>query len=288
MEDVIKLEIVDDAIAHVILCDPKGLNLENLEMAKILDQKQEEISKNNKIRVVVVRSSVANFSAGAALQFLKDVNNLKTDISSGSFGGLINIVASSIPGTYLLPRMIAKVQGELPDLRFRIDILNSREAIESIKQGDADIGFVGKEIKHQSLQFKKIFEDEIVLISHPDLKPISKIEEIRDIPLITRENGSGTKTITETHLQEQGILPSELNIVMECSTSEGMREAVINKLGYAFISNIAIEKDLTLKNLSIIKIKNFTIKRNFYVVTSRARSLTDKATSFVDHLYNLS
>lgn len=74
MEDMITLEF-RDKIAFLTLCDPKGLNLENLEMAQALAQKQEEIAQNKEIRAVVLWSSVNNFSAGAALNFLQEVNS---------------------------------------------------------------------------------------------------------------------------------------------------------------------------------------------------------------------
>lgn len=73
MSETISLTI-DGHVAYITLCDPRGLNLENLEMAQLLAEKQEEISRNNQIRAVVLRSSVTNFSAGADLAFLKEVN----------------------------------------------------------------------------------------------------------------------------------------------------------------------------------------------------------------------
>ena len=73
MNETIRLTI-EEHIAYITLCDPRGLNLENLDMAKLLAQKQQEVSENNQLRVVVLRSSVANFSAGADIAFLKSVN----------------------------------------------------------------------------------------------------------------------------------------------------------------------------------------------------------------------
>ncbi|HOP65003.1 MAG TPA: enoyl-CoA hydratase/isomerase family protein [Spirochaetota bacterium] len=74
MNDVIKLT-VEDNIAYITLCDPKGLNLENFEMVKLLAEKQEEVATNNQLRVVVLNSDGKNFSAGADLAFLKAVNS---------------------------------------------------------------------------------------------------------------------------------------------------------------------------------------------------------------------
>lgn len=215
-------------------------------------------------------------------KIMKDLNSLKSDIQVGTFGGVVNIVSSSIPGTYIVPRLISSINEAKNDIFFRVEITNSRETIERIKQGEADLGITGKELKHPALNFKKIVKDEIVFIGHPDFKEIHDVNELRNIPLITRESGSGTRTITENHLQELGIIPSELSVVMECTSSEAVREAVINKIGYGFISKIAIERDLKLGKVKIIKLKDFSIERYFYLVTSKAKMITEPAARFVE------
>jgi len=213
---------------------------------------------------------------------LTEIDELKSNLASGYFGGLIHIAASSIPGTYLLPKVLSRLNEIFPQFRYRVDIVNSREAIEIVKQGEADLAITGREIKHPSLNFIKVYEDEILFVTHPDKRIVKSVDEIKNLPLITRETGSGTKNMTETYLQEHGLITSELNILMECSTSEGVREAVLNGLGYAFISNIAIENDLKLGTIKVIKLHDFKIKRNFYVVTSKARILTQPVSEFVE------
>lgn len=215
-------------------------------------------------------------------KIMKDLNSLKSDIQSGTFGGVINIASSSIPGTYLVPQLISEMIQQTDGLFFRVEILNSRETIERIKQGEADLGITGKEIKHPSLSFTRILKDEIVFIGHPDSDDIRDINHIRGIPLVSRESGSGTKTITENFLQEHGIIPSELKIVMECNSSEGVREAVINKIGYAFISKIAVERDLKLGKIKQIKLKELDIERYFYLVTSKVKILTEPSAGFIE------
>ncbi|OQB00066.1 MAG: HTH-type transcriptional regulator CysL [Spirochaetes bacterium ADurb.Bin218] len=215
-------------------------------------------------------------------KILTDIDELKSNLISGYFGGLIHIAASSIPGTYLLPKVLSRLNEIFPQFRYRVDIVNSREAIEIVKQGEADLAITGREIKHPSLNFIKVYEDEILFVTHPDKRIVKSVDEIKNLPLITRETGSGTKNMTETYLQEHGLITSELNILMECSTSEGVREAVLNGLGYAFISNIAIENDLKLGKIKVIKLHDFKIKRNFYVVTSKARILTQPVSEFVE------
>jgi DNA-binding transcriptional LysR family regulator len=200
---------------------------------------------------------------------MKDVENLKSDISTGTFGGVVNIMSSSIPGGYILPLILSGFKKtEQQGIYFKLEIGNSREAVEKIKQGEADLAVVGREIKHPSLSYTKIFQDNVVLVSGKDQNTLVKLDDIKQIPLIVREGGSGTKNAAEMHLHHLGIIPSELNVIMECSSPEGIKEAVINGLGYAFVSRLAVEDDIKHGRLKIIDVKELNIVRDFFLVTS--------------------
>ncbi len=215
---------------------------------------------------------------------MKSIEHLKSEIVDGTFGGVVRLIASSIPGTYILPKMISEcgISGE--DSFFQIEIGNSREAIEKIKNGDADIAIAGRNIKHSALKFRKIIRDEIVLAAPADFSENLAVDDLKSIPFIIRESGSGTRNETENYLNSLNIHPSELNSVMECSTSEGVREAVINGIGLAFISKSAIEKDLALGKIKVIENDDFKIERYFYLVTSTIRSLHGPAKLFAEYI----
>jgi len=212
-----------------------------------------------------------------------DVELLKTEIKAGTFGGTIKIIASSIPGTYIVPSIVSALNRDSEGFYYKLEVGNSREAIEKIKQGDADLAIVGREIKHPALTYRELVNDEIVLIAPSDYKGSIQIEDLRKIPFITRESGSGTRNIVEAYLNRLGIIPSELNIIMESSSSESLREAVISGLGLALISSMAIEKDLKLKNLKVIKVKGMSIIRPFYIVTSNIRAQHEPVRLFLEY-----
>jgi enoyl-CoA hydratase len=64
----------DGHIATVTFCDPSGLNLLNKDTVLTLAEIQEQISQDNQLRVVIVNSSGAHFSAGVDTAFLKTVD----------------------------------------------------------------------------------------------------------------------------------------------------------------------------------------------------------------------
>ncbi len=212
-----------------------------------------------------------------------DVELLKTEIKTGTFGGTIKVIASSIPGTYIVPSIVSALNRVSEGFYYKLEVGNSREAIEKIKQGDADLAIVGREIKHPALSYRELVNDEIVLIAPSDYRGGVQIEDFRTIPFITRESGSGTRNIVEAYLNRLGIIPSELNVIMESSSSESLREAVISGLGLALISSMAIEKDLKLKNLKVIKVKGMSIIRPFYIVTSNIRAQHEPVKLFLEY-----
>lgn len=223
-------------------------------------------------------------------KIMKDIDGLKSDLQAGTFGGVVNIMASSIPGAYIFPELLSSFRkNEKDDIFFKLEIGNSREAVEKIKQGEADLAIVGREIRHPALSYKKIFEDRVVLVADGKFSGSLKVDDLKTIPLILRESGSGTKNAAEGYLHGQNIIPSELNVIMECSSPEGIKEAVRAGLGFAFLSKLSVEDDIKTGKIKIIDIKGLDIKRDFFLLTSNVRTLHEPAgrlVSFILDNYN--
>ncbi len=92
-----------------------------------------------------------------------DVEILKSELETGTFGGTVSIIASSIPGTYIVPSIVSALNKDIGGYFYKLEVGNSRAAIEKIKQGDADLAIVGREIKHPALSYSELVKDEIVL-----------------------------------------------------------------------------------------------------------------------------
>jgi len=61
-------------------------------------------------------------------------NNLEPLVASET----ISIAASTIPADYIIPSVISKLRKTNPDFYFKIDISDSREAIEKVKENSVD------------------------------------------------------------------------------------------------------------------------------------------------------
>ncbi|MCX8040873.1 MAG: selenium metabolism-associated LysR family transcriptional regulator [Thermodesulfobacteriaceae bacterium] len=198
-------------------------------------------------------------------------------------GGLIELGGSTIPGHYLLPKIIREFKKLYPKIMIFLKVGDTEEIIEKVWSGFLEFGVVGAMIKNKDLIFKPCFQDQIVLISPLSFKGTEiELKEIYEIPLIKREEGSGTwKTVVEA-LEKEGIEVFRLNLVGEMGSTEAVKEAVKSELGWGFVSLRAVELETKLNLLKIVSIKNFKIFRNFYLIYPKFKNFTPSAKLFLE------
>jgi DNA-binding transcriptional LysR family regulator len=218
---------------------------------------------------------------------LDDVEKLKSELNSSVPGTAVRVSASSIPSTYILPKLIAGIYKENPEFYYQVEIVNSREAIELVRDGSVEAGVVGKKIQFPGLKYIHCFSDEILLIGPAGSSSRIKTEEIKILPMINRESGSGTRDAYEKALNDRGIIPSLLNIVYECNSSEAVKQSVIAGMGYSFISSLAISDEKDSNRFSVIKIPGIKIKRDFYIVYFSRKSMPAQLEVFINSINKL-
>ncbi len=201
-----------------------------------------------------------------SLNFFSEIDKLQINLDSPALTETVDIAASTIPADYILPSIISKLRKNNSNFQFRIDISDSREAIEKVKEKSVDIGIVGKEINHPTVKSNKLFYDNIVLIGSPEKVDTLTADSIKREDFIVRKKGSGTRKAWEKDLATLNIYPSSLNIVYECSTTEGIKKAVSAGIGIAFVSRLAVGNEIQSGNLKIIELENINIKRAFYLI----------------------
>lgn len=213
------------------------------------------------------------------------IGELRREISGALAAGVTVVASSTIPSAYVLPAAVASVVRGNPDVHYRLEVSDSREVVEMIKEGIAEIGVTGKSLRHPALRFERVYQDELVLIApaegHPDeVRPV----DIKNFPMVAREKGSGSREACERALLDRGISPADLPIVLECTTSEGVREAVAAGLGVGFISRLAVPAALLSEKLKIVTIEGFTIRRDIFLVYQNGRTLSPPAALLADEL----
>jgi len=200
----------------------------------------------------------------------------------GRIEGDFTIGASTVPGEYILPKVIASFMNSYPDTRFSLKVSDSEGIINEVLNENIEIGAVGSRKETERLSFIPFYEDEIILVRNKKLPEIKSYEELSKAPLIMREKGSGTRKIFEEHIQGLGINPRNLNIVAELGSTTAVKEAAKSGLGYGVVSNLAVMEELDSGKLFKNSINNLEIKRQFYIVKKRQKTLSPAINLFME------
>ncbi len=195
------------------------------------------------------------------------------DIPSGK---LISIGASKTIGNYFLPFLIAKYKELERGSYFSLKIQNTSEIVERVLNEDFLIGFVEAPVYHKSLNIEVICEDRLKVVCSPNSKIAKKseltIEELKILPFISREKGSGTRRIIENTLSKYGC--NSLNVVVTASSNEAIKELVAAGLGISILSSFVVSADEKYGRIVSKDIDGVDIKRNFFMICKKEKSIS--------------
>ena len=196
------------------------------------------------------------------------------DLKNGERGNL-TVGASQTIGTYLLPRVLALFAQNYPQINLKIQVNSTRMIAKNVINREVDLAVVGGEIPdklRKNLIVEHFVEDEFSLIvpkSHPfaSKKQITK-KDLYHLNFITLNSNSTIRKFIDNILSQNQIETRQLRIIMQLNSIEGIKTAVSLGLGAAFVSSSAIEKEIELKTIEILKIENIQITRRLSIISN--------------------
>lgn len=200
--------------------------------------------------------------------------------------GELILAASSIPGEHLLPSLLAKLSQSFPQVRVRAAVSDTQTVLDQVQQGRAHLGLVGGKPENSELEFRPFATDELVLIVPPghewSKSKQVRLEQLASAPLIVREAGSGSRWRLERALAQAGLTLRDLRVTLELGSNEAIKEAVIQGLGAAFLSDHAIRQEIEGKRLHAVRVSGLELGREMFVVWDPKRALPIPARLFLD------
>jgi DNA-binding transcriptional LysR family regulator len=223
-----------------------------------------------------------------AMGILDEMDKLETSLVSvaQTVSGELIIGASTIPGEYLLPSRAAHFKSSYPELLFEILIKDSGRIIDDLSDHRVYLGVVGTELPAANLEFIPFESDELVLAAASDMDVAAtvELEDLLNFDFLTREQGSGTGRTVNNFLSRAGIDQHALKVRATLGSSTAIKEAVKTGLGIAFISRTAIRDELSQGTVKSIEVAGLSMKRSFFVVTQKKRTLPYRYQLFKEFL----
>jgi DNA-binding transcriptional LysR family regulator len=206
----------------------------------------------------------------------------------GNLSGSLHVGASTIPGTYILPRLIGTFKTSYPSIQITLKIGSSGEVVRMILDGRVEFGIIGARWDEKKVLLEEIYSDELVLAiykGHPwEGRESVELEELAGEPFVMRERSSGTRRVMVQALDNMGFSPSLLNVVAEMGSTEAVREAIKAQIGISIISSFAVKDEIERDSIRRVPLKNIHIERPFFLAQRKNREPSPLCLAFLEHL----
>jgi DNA-binding transcriptional LysR family regulator len=238
-------------------------------------------------RVVAVTEAGRVFEqfAERAVSAVEGARQALADLDGLAHGSLL-IGASTTPGLYVLPKIVAAFRTKYPGIEVKLQIANSQAIEGRVRERELDLGIVGGHALRPGEECLRTgMRDELVLVVSPahawarrrDIRP----DSLADQPLLVREEGSATRSVSERALQRARV---KFRVAMELDHTEAIKQGVMAGLGVAFVSVYAVRGEIATGRLHAVRLRGVRIHRHFHVIHHEGRRVSASARAFMDLL----
>ncbi len=223
--------------------------------------------------------------AMAAENILKEVEaiNMKNFAYQGQLIGHLKVAVVST-GKYVMPYFLSGFMREHQGVKLSLDVTNKSSVIECLTNNEVDFALVSVLPEHLQIESIELMENKLFLVGGRDqeLKPEHHSFEIfQKIPLIYREDGSGTRHVMESFMKQNNL---PILKTMELTSNEAVKQAVIAGLGYSVMPIIGIKNELGNGDLAIIPVGGFPIKSTWQIIWMKGKRFSPAAVAYLNYL----
>lgn len=212
-----------------------------------------------------------------------DAINFKTLSYKGFLTGRLKISSVST-GLYVMPYFLSGFLNDNEGVELVMDVTNKSKVIESLQQNEIDFALVSVMPSDIRLNSEQLVENELFLVGNKnhDLgnKSLHK-QQFTKLPLIFREEGSGTRFVMEEFFKKNKI---DVRKKLELTTNEAVKQAVVSGLGYSVMPLIGIRNELKVGELKIIPVSGFPIVSSWRLVWLKEKKLSPVAEAYLKYL----
>ncbi len=188
----------------------------------------------------------------------------------------LRVAASLTIAEQLLPRWlvafhtVTRAQGR-PTTEVTLTATNSDQVLRQIQDGSADLGFIEGPSVPRGIRHRVVGHDQLVVVVRPD-HPWARrgravtARTLNDTPLVSREEGSGTRDALSTALRKVVGSAVQAPAVMALSTTSAVRAAVLAGAGPAVLSALALSDDLGTGRLRAVTVDGLDLTRTLRAV----------------------
>lgn len=211
--------------------------------------------------------------ADAAESELRELAGLTT--------GRLALGASATLGVYLVPDMVARFSAAYPQVEIALNVLNTEQVEAGLMAQTYALGFVEGPYDNTVFDTEEIGTDDIVIVaaaSHHLAGKCVTATEVLNKKLILREVGSGTREAVENAYRNAGL---HIEPMMSISHTEAIKRMLLGGHSMAYLSALSVADEIQRKELAIVRIADFSIKRSLRMIWLKNRTFSPSIALFM-------
>jgi len=209
--------------------------------------------------------------------------NYKTLAYKGQLAGKLKMAVVST-GKYVMPYFLAGFIQQHQGIELRMDVANRTQVIERLEHNEVDFALVSIVPPGLNVDSLELFQNKLFLIGNADAKwkkGRNGKEIFKDLPLIFREKGSGTRQTMERFIENNDITALKR---LELVSNEAVKQAVLAGLGYSIMSLVGVKNELYSNDLRIIPVDGLPIKTMWSLVWLQNKKHSPVANAFLEYM----
>ncbi len=177
----------------------------------------------------------------------------------------LRLAAVTTAGEHIVPPLIEAFSSLHPEIKLNLDVGNRARVFERVRLHRSDVAIGGRP-SGEGVVGERFLDNPIVVITKPGdplaRKRSVRMEELAERPWLVREEGSGTRTMTEEILAAHGMDPPVLTLGSNGAIKQGARAG----LGVSLQSRLAMRLELELGLLTTIDVRPPLPLRHWYLL----------------------
>ena len=234
---------------------------------------------SGKIQLTQTGRQLLNY-ANRILELEKSMDNC---LRHESLNSCVRVGATITVGATIMAPIVAKMRTLNPKINYHVTVANTHIIEDMLMKGEVDIAIVEGEIRNPSLEVRSFMNDDLVLIcplDHPfNERDSIDIRELEGVPLLLREEGSGTRTQIDEAMRRNNV---EATVRWSSYSFGALIDAVEHGLGVAVISEHLARKNLRNGNFHMCRIEDSKLGRSFKLIHHKNKFITDIMSNFFE------
>lgn len=204
--------------------------------------------------------------------------------------GTLNFGATNFIGVYIVPKLIRIYHELFPSVKINMVINSSKNILEMLHKNQLEFVLLSDYIVDDFDEYiiKSFFKDQLKVIVSKDhplaQKDACTLKDIENELFITKKESSSQYRFLKNIFNHYDF---DFKNKLFISNQEAIKESVVNNVGIAIISTIAVQREIDNGLIKALDIEGIDINRNIQYVYIKNKFLTPAAKEFISLIEDL-